>query len=63
MSAPATAPTQAPTQAPAEPVTFERTPEQYRHWKLTFDGPVATLAMDVARKRPAPRLYPQAELL
>ncbi|MCA3183965.1 MAG: benzoyl-CoA-dihydrodiol lyase, partial [Cupriavidus sp.] len=31
----------------AAPVTFERHPDQYRHWKLTFDGPVATLAMDV----------------
>jgi len=29
------------------PVTFERDPAHYRHWKLTFDGPVATLAMDV----------------
>ncbi|MCC7033433.1 MAG: benzoyl-CoA-dihydrodiol lyase [Acidobacteria bacterium] len=28
-------------------VTFETSPDQYRHWKLTFDGPVATLAMDV----------------
>ncbi|PLP96340.1 2,3-epoxybenzoyl-CoA dihydrolase [Cupriavidus pauculus] len=33
--------------APADPVTFERHPDQYRHWKLTFDGPIATLAMDV----------------
>jgi benzoyl-CoA-dihydrodiol lyase len=28
-------------------VTFETSPNQYKHWKLTFDGPVATLAMDV----------------
>ena len=28
-------------------VTFERTPEKYHHWKLAFDGPVATLSMDV----------------
>src|SRR2546427_10240051 len=28
-------------------VTFETSPDRYRHWKLTFDGPVATLAMDV----------------
>jgi benzoyl-CoA-dihydrodiol lyase len=28
-------------------VTFETSPDQYKHWKLTFDGPVATLAMDV----------------
>src|SRR6185312_15659743 len=30
------------------PVTFDRTPEQYRHWKVSYDGRVATLAMDVA---------------
>jgi benzoyl-CoA-dihydrodiol lyase len=29
------------------PVDFERTPDEYRHWRLTFEGPVATLAMDV----------------
>src|SRR6187200_604049 len=28
-------------------LTFERAPETYRHWKLAFDGPVATLSMDV----------------
>src|SRR5687768_9501482 len=28
-------------------VDFERSPESFRHWKLTFDGPVATLGMDV----------------
>jgi len=32
--------------APA-PVTFETDPSQYKHWKLSFDGPVATLSMDV----------------
>ncbi len=26
---------------------FDRHPSSYRHWKLTFDGPIATLAMDV----------------
>ena len=26
---------------------FETSPDHYKHWKLTFDGPVATLAMDV----------------
>ncbi|WP_342067018.1 2,3-epoxybenzoyl-CoA dihydrolase [Achromobacter kerstersii] len=29
-------------------VDFRTQPDQYRHWRLTFDGPVATLAMDVA---------------
>ncbi len=28
-------------------VNFETTPEQYKHWKLTIDGAVATLSMDV----------------
>jgi benzoyl-CoA-dihydrodiol lyase len=28
-------------------VALETSPERYRHWKLTFDGPVATLSMDV----------------
>ncbi len=32
--------------APA-PITFETHPSQYRHWKLSFDGPLATLSMDV----------------
>jgi benzoyl-CoA-dihydrodiol lyase len=29
------------------PVAFETRPERYRHWRLAFDGPIATLAMDV----------------
>src|SRR6185503_12841945 len=29
------------------PVLFDRHPDRYVHWHLTFDGPVATLAMDV----------------
>src|SRR5688572_17681481 len=28
-------------------ITFETSPQQYRHWKLAFDGPIATLSMDV----------------
>ncbi|MDQ3746605.1 MAG: 2,3-epoxybenzoyl-CoA dihydrolase [Acidobacteriota bacterium] len=28
-------------------INFETSPERYQHWKLTFDGPVATLSMDV----------------
>ncbi|HEX3702462.1 MAG TPA: 2,3-epoxybenzoyl-CoA dihydrolase [Vicinamibacterales bacterium] len=28
-------------------VEFETDPAGYRHWKLTFDGPIATLSMDV----------------
>src|SRR5512135_1884794 len=33
--------------APTTPVRFETHPDRYKHWKLTFDGPVATLLMDV----------------
>ena len=28
-------------------VTFETHPSQYKHWKLSIDGNIATLAMDV----------------
>jgi benzoyl-CoA-dihydrodiol lyase len=30
------------------PVDFDTHPTRYRHWSLSFDGPVATLAMQVA---------------
>jgi benzoyl-CoA-dihydrodiol lyase len=33
--------------APQPRVEFERSPDRYKHWKLSFDGPVATLSMDV----------------
>jgi benzoyl-CoA-dihydrodiol lyase len=33
--------------AAVAPVTFETHPDRYQHWKLSFDGPVATLSMDV----------------
>jgi benzoyl-CoA-dihydrodiol lyase len=29
-------------------VSYETHPDRYRHWTLTFSGPIATLAMDVA---------------
>jgi benzoyl-CoA-dihydrodiol lyase len=29
-------------------VNFQIDPSQYKHWRLAFDGPVATLTMDVA---------------
>src|SRR5436190_15035833 len=38
---------EAVTKAPNPTVSFDTSPERYRHWKLTFDGPIATLAMDV----------------
>ena len=28
-------------------ITFETDPDRYKHWKLTVDGPIATLSMDV----------------
>src|SRR5216117_2707291 len=28
-------------------ITFETDPDRYKHWQLTFDGPIATLSMDV----------------
>ena len=37
----------AETTTDAAPVDFRTEPSRYRHWKLSFDGPVATLAMDV----------------
>jgi benzoyl-CoA-dihydrodiol lyase len=35
-------------QAQPEAVDYRTDPSRYRHWKLSFDGPVATLTMDVA---------------
>jgi benzoyl-CoA-dihydrodiol lyase len=35
------------TETRREPVDFRTEPSRYRHWRLSFDGPVATLAMDV----------------
>ncbi len=29
------------------PVSFETRPDLYKHWRLQFDGPIATLSMDV----------------
>src|SRR3954468_17589386 len=38
---------QAATKAAMPAVSFDTAPDRYRHWKLTFDGAVATLSMDV----------------
>ena len=32
-------------------IDFETQPERYNHWKLSYDGPVATLALDVAEDK------------
>src|SRR5919109_2448760 len=37
----------ADTTSDSAPIDFRTEPARYRHWKLSFDGPVATLAMDV----------------
>jgi benzoyl-CoA-dihydrodiol lyase len=33
-------------------ISFETSPEQYRHWKLQFDGAIAFLTMDVQEDAP-----------
>jgi benzoyl-CoA-dihydrodiol lyase len=35
-------------QARMDAVDFQTDPTRYKHWRLAFDGPVATLTMDVA---------------
>jgi benzoyl-CoA-dihydrodiol lyase len=35
-------------QAKMDFVEFQTDPSRYKHWRLSFDGPVATLTMDVA---------------
>jgi len=32
-------------------ISFETTPDRYNHWKLSCDGPVATLALDIAEDK------------
>lgn len=42
-------PTVQPAVQPAVPrVDYRTDPAQYRHWKLSFDGAVATLGIDIA---------------
>lgn len=41
-----------PKTAAPPPVRFERDPAEYRHWRLTCEGPVARLALDVAEDSP-----------
>src|SRR5207248_2010502 len=33
-------------------VDYRTEPARYRHWRMSFDGPIATLAMDVAEDAP-----------
>ena len=32
-------------------ISFDTHPDKYNHWKLSFDGPVATLALDIAEDK------------
>ncbi len=48
----------------ADPVDYQTAPERYRHWKLKFDGPVATLHRRFRReRRHSARLQAQAQQL
>ncbi len=38
--------------AASPPIRFDTSPSRYRHWKLSFDGPVAKLVMDVVEDAP-----------
>jgi benzoyl-CoA-dihydrodiol lyase len=40
-------PPQQDADEPSRPVEFQVSPQAYRHWRLRFGGPVATLTMDV----------------
>ena len=33
-------------------ISFETQPDRYHHWKLGFDGPVATFTLDIAEDKP-----------
>lgn len=35
-------------EAAIAPVDYRTDPSQYKHWKLSFNGPVATLGIDIA---------------
>jgi benzoyl-CoA-dihydrodiol lyase len=35
------------TEEKVNPVEYQTEPSRYRHWRMSFDGPVATLTMDV----------------
>src|SRR5213593_3470029 len=35
------------TPAAAAPLSFETSPDRYKHWRLSVDGPIAAISMDV----------------
>jgi benzoyl-CoA-dihydrodiol lyase len=40
-----------PTSEPRAPITYDRTPDAYAHWRMKIEGDVATLSMDVDEER------------
>jgi benzoyl-CoA-dihydrodiol lyase len=36
-----------PAESAADRVDYQTDPSRYHHWRITYDGPIATLAMDV----------------
>ncbi|HKA44100.1 MAG TPA: 2,3-epoxybenzoyl-CoA dihydrolase [Burkholderiales bacterium] len=40
------------TETPRELVTYDTHPDRYLHWRLSFEGAVATLRLDVNEERP-----------
>ncbi|MCC6552588.1 MAG: benzoyl-CoA-dihydrodiol lyase [Polyangiaceae bacterium] len=43
---------ESPAASPAPPIRFETDPSRYKHWKLSFDGAVARVVMDVVEDAP-----------
>jgi benzoyl-CoA-dihydrodiol lyase len=41
-----------PNATPQPPIRFETHPSRYKHWKLSFDGAIARLVMDVVQEAP-----------
>jgi benzoyl-CoA-dihydrodiol lyase len=41
-----------PHAAPQPPIRFETQPSRYKHWKLSFDGAIARVVMDVVEDAP-----------
>jgi benzoyl-CoA-dihydrodiol lyase len=40
------------TAADTPPIRFETDPSRYKHWRLSFDGPIARLVMNVVEEAP-----------
>src|SRR5271163_3777821 len=38
--------------APSAPIRFETDPSRYQHWRLSIEGAIARLVMDVAEEKP-----------